>query len=741
MSQRHRLILIAILALSLLLNAFYATQTPLFETPDEMWHYALVRELATNGLVLPVQDAANPGPWMQEGGQPPLYYFLAALATSHIDTSDFEQARQVNPHADVGLIRGDGNVNLVMHDPAREALPWTGTVLAMHVARLFSALLGTLTVFTTYLLAREVFPQWPGVALGAAALNAVLPMFVFISGAVNNDNLSNLLAGLLLWQLARLLDRTQAPGVGTYIAFGLTAGAALLAKLSLGFMLPLVALGLLIVSWRARDWRPVMIGGLISGGLTILIAGWWYARNAQLYGDPTGLNVFVQIIGARAVPADLVQLWSERDSFLRSWWGLFGSMNVPLPEAYYTLLNIVGGLALLGFVAFLVAWALKRLPEDRRARGLLLALILAWPLLAFVALLRWTSVTWASQGRLMFIAIGPVSLWLAVGLMWFLGQKRRDTLVGSWTGYLLGTALLAITTVIRPAYAPPQMLAAVPGDVLAASGENDAVYEPGAADPTLYVLDAAVPVAAIQPGDDLPLVPIWNFTQPPTRRWSLFVHVIDSAGVIVAQRDRYPGNGLIATDWLIGNEAWNEWVIVPIPDGVYTPDELTIAVGLYDYTTGERMTLADGSDRLILDETVRLEPADPDSEFPNPRADNFADLMTLQGYELSARRLQPGDDLTVTLYWQGQQTMSTDYTVFVHVIDLSTWTIYAGSDAYPAAWSAPTSTWTPGKTIIDVHTLRLDPATPPGVYQIEVGVYSMPEEGVFERLHTVAPYG
>ena len=76
-----------------------------------------------------------------------------------------------------------------------------------------------------------------------------------------------------------------------------------------------------------------------------------------------------------------------------------------------------------------------------------------------------------------------------------------------------------------------------------------------------------------------------------------------------------------------------------------------------------------------------------------------------------------------------------------HVLDRETETIYGSSDSYPAEWTAPTSTWTPGERVVDPHTFTIVPGTPPGVYQIEVGVYVMPEAGVFERLPIIPSYG
>ena len=337
----------------LVLATLYSIITPIFEASDELWHYPMVKVIADTGQ-LPVQDPANVGPWRQEGSQPPLYYILAALLTAGIDTSDMEIVRRPNPHADIGLVLPDGNLNMMTH----RSEPWRGTVLAVHVIRLFSVLLGLGTILTTYLLAREIFLDSPAVRLGATALVAFLPMFLFISGSVNNDNLSNLLGGLLLLLIVRLLRQDGSPHWRSYILIGIVAGAGLLSKLNIGFMIPLVALALLIVSIRRRDWKPLVLGGLISGGLTILIAGWWYLRNQQLYGDPTGLETFLSIVGRRAVPANLAQLWAERHSFTQAYWGFFGGVNVPLPQVIYLLFNIIGGvgIAVRSFISFYIYW-------------------------------------------------------------------------------------------------------------------------------------------------------------------------------------------------------------------------------------------------------------------------------------------------------------------------------------------------------------------------------------------------
>ncbi len=213
-----------LLTLYLLLASLYSVVTPLFEASDELWHYPMVKYIADSGFTLPVQDPRNPGPMRQEGSQPPLYYLLSALLVSPLDRYDMDEVRHLNPHPDLGVLRPDGNVNIVVHDPVREGLPWRGTVLAAHVVRFFSVLLGTLTLGMTYWLALELFPGKRAVALGAAALTAFNPMFLFISGSINNDNLSTALASVLLLQIVRLVNQQTAPTFRQIIGIGVVAG-------------------------------------------------------------------------------------------------------------------------------------------------------------------------------------------------------------------------------------------------------------------------------------------------------------------------------------------------------------------------------------------------------------------------------------------------------------------------------------------------------------------------------------
>src|SRR6202022_461155 len=67
------------------------------------------------------------------------------------------------------------------------ALAGRSTFSQLALMRLASGLIGALTVLFTFMLARELAPRRPWLAVLAGLLVAYQPMYGFISGAVNND--------------------------------------------------------------------------------------------------------------------------------------------------------------------------------------------------------------------------------------------------------------------------------------------------------------------------------------------------------------------------------------------------------------------------------------------------------------------------------------------------------------------------------------------------------------------------
>jgi len=705
---------------------FYMLTIPLYEASDELWHYPMVKYMADNSLALPPQDPQNPGPWRQQGSQPPLYYMMGAVLTGGIDTSDMNFIRRVNLHSDIGIVRPDGNANMMVHRTEAEQFPWTGTVLATYMVRIMSIVLATGTVIVTYLMALRLFPDKQWLAISSAGFTAFLPMFVFISSTVSNDNLSNLTGNALVLILLTLLAKESPPHWRWHMLVGVVTGAGILAKLSIGFLIPLVAITYLILSWRFKDWRIVLVGGVISGGLTILIAGWWYWHNFQLYGDPTGLDRFLDMVGRRPVEADLTQLWNERDSFLNAFWGFFGGMNVPMDSNIYMGLNIIGGIGLLGAIAYLVLRRWRY--ESNSGTGLMMIISSGWILVTFISYLQWTAITIASQGRLVFGALSSISIWLIIGMTWWLPEKWQSRVAYGVVGIIFAVAVSAPITTIAPAYALPSQIEI--------NNEFDVIFSETDANGAIGMLNAQVTTGSVMLAEYIHMEMDLSVIEPLTRDWSIFVHLVSPDGVIIGQRDVSPGQGRLATSDLDAERTWHNTVSVFVPLNAYTPMTLDVMLGWYHLPTGARLQMDDGAELYNIGQ-VELVGRESEYGVPNPISIQFDDIIELVGYELTDLSPEVGDNIELTLYWRALREIERDYVVFANIIDPISLTKYADSNAMPANWTRPTTTWELGEIITDTHTLTVRDDSAPGIYEIEVGMYIQEDDGSFNRLKVI----
>ncbi len=223
----------------------------------------------------------------------------------------------------------------------------------------------------------------------------------------------------------------------------------------------------------------------------VLVAGWWYARNWQLYGDLLGLNAMVAVAGGRPPLRTLSDLLGEFRGFRYSFWGVLGGFNILLrPPWVYALLDLLSVAALIG----LAAWAWRAWRRRMPAPWMELLLLAAWIGVEAVALLRWTSATLASQGRLMFAALAAICLFLALGLIGWLPPRRQRVAAWGVGGLLFLLAASAPFAAIRPAYAPAPLLTAA--DVPASARRFDVDYGG-----VMRLLAFEVGKDRVQPGD------------------------------------------------------------------------------------------------------------------------------------------------------------------------------------------------------------------------------------------------
>jgi 4-amino-4-deoxy-L-arabinose transferase-like glycosyltransferase len=735
-----------LLTLFITLAGIYSVVVPPFETPDEIWHFAFIQHVAT-GQGLPVSEPETEALWRQQGVQAPGYYLAAAALTALIDQSDFPAIyERANPHRAIGQPDAPGNRNYLIHYPDQERWPWRGSIFALHLARFFSVALGAITVYAVYrTLALLLEPSW---ALLGAAFIAFIPQFVFISAAASNDNAINAMAALIVWRLVVICQRegererrdeihgvsylgeTRRTPLGReFVILGGYLGLALIAKLSALALVGLAGLTVLWVAWQRRTWRPIGEAILLIGGPLLLIAGWWYGRNWLLYGDPLAWNMWKANILLRVIPADADVILGELGSLFRSFWGLFGWMNVAYPaQIYHFFVAITLGVGL-GLVIWIlrqaVGWRLKGgTPSWRFWAG---GLLFLWLGLLIYSWLRFMEIAPAAQGRYFFPAASTLALIFVLGLRGY-GPK---TLPWGWGLVAVLAALTALTpfAIIRPFYAAPPALPREPLPALAMLGAKI---------PQVAVVAMTAPSEPLRPGVTVTLGVTWQALASLSRDYSVFIHLIDAEGFTIAQADTMPGGGLLPTSrWRPGQLIADQYTI-RVPMTAYVPNRGQWAVGLYDHRSGDRLPLLDGSDNAwrFGDVAILAPPSSFAVDLPNPTQVDFADGISLVGYKFSQRKITPGQEVTITLYWHARQPISRDYTAFVHILD-SGLTMHGGHDGAPPL---PTSAWFGYKeeVIVDAHTFVVSTEAPSGLYQLEIGFYPWPS---FERLRLLDASG
>ncbi|MGQ9501867.1 MAG: glycosyltransferase family 39 protein [Anaerolineae bacterium] len=731
---RARRILVTILALFLVMGVVYSVATPIFEASDERWHYPVVRHLVRTGQ-LPVQDPRKRADWHQEGSQPPLYYLVAAALTAWIPTDDFPAVYVPNPHAVVGDPMVVGNKNMMVHS-SQEDWPWRGTTLAVHLTRLFSVTLGAITVWLTYCTARLVWPSDGRVALLAAALTAFNPMFLFISASVNNDNLAAPLAAAAMLVLLYAVQRGQRWYDG--LRLGVLLGLGAITKLSVLALLPLTLFALLWEAWRgqhqgrAHAWRDGCLNLVLIVSLIGLIAGWWYWRNWTLYGDPTGLNRMLDIAGYREEALTLERLWYEFEGFRITYWALFGALNILVDRWIYTLLDglsIVAGVGVLFTGIRLVAWQHRRrgVNSVSPVEPSSLILLIMWVVLVLIALLRWTSQTYATQGRLMFVAISGISTLLATGLLAVVPCRLRTAVAVATGGGLCLLAILSPFVYIIPAYARPNLLRAthLPLDVRRVDWTIEGTMrlvgyqlEPTAATRTL---------PALRPFESLPLTVYWEALRPMNTNYSVFVHLLGRGRHVVGQVNTYPGLGLWPTKQLQPGDVIADTYRVPVTADADTPTLVRVHVGLYRYEEAGRPGLethnAAGERIEPWLTTIKLIPWEwPQVTPTHPMSVQLGEAIRLLGYDLAPAGHDATARYILTLYWEALGRPAADYTVFIQMWDEQRQV--AGFDSRPLDGDYPTDWWEAGERIVDPHIL--DPGSvPAGHYHLRVGMYRL----------------
>ena len=739
----------AILVVYLVLAVFYSVVTPVFEAPDELWHYMVIHDIADHRS-LPIQKTPPESVLgRQEASQPPLYYLIGALflqitGGDRREVQALGEVAELNPFGQPGDPQALENRNVVFHTPD-ERFPYSGVPREVHLLRLLSIAMGVATVLATYALALEIASGWQAnpkaVALGAAVVSAGIPQFLFISGSVNNDNLITALGSLALVLAVRLYR--EGVQVGRCTSLGLLVGAAAVTKLSGLVLLPLVLAAIFFSSARVGAGRarvgpsgglplregegdiarPAM-GFLAATGIT---AGWWYLRNVWLYGDPTGLSAMMAWVSPRTDPYSWSEVAGDIGRIWTSFWALFGWSNIAAEDYVYHLFSLLVALSALGWL--MLMWRRQPVPAHARYG---LSIILFYLGLLLTSLVRWHLLTPAPEGRLLFPGISGISTLVFLGIASLVPARFTRHLVVLVTALLLTVAATVPLRTIEPAYALPSAARVKwPPPVVR---EVHVKYRN-----FIELVAFGVDESHLQPGKTARFTFEWRRLAEVDGYYTFFAQVFDKTGQRVGGVDAPPGKGVYPVHlWPIG-EPFYEVYEITIADGAASPGLAMIIAGVYDSNSGAPITAEDekgnglGKTPVVGRTKIAAPPGNetrPDGEYVKVDV-ALADSIVLSGYSLKGDAARPGAMVSGSVYWRALRPIPKDYVVFVQIVGPQG--LVAQHDSQPDWGGYPTSLWDVGELVADAFTLSLKESVPEGEYTLIAGMYD-PASG--QRLKT-----
>lgn len=697
MMRRHNLWLALILIFYLLSASLFIITVPIFEASDEAEHFIHIHTILDTGALPIIQSreqmANQDDPilrWNNQSHHAPLYYLLSSAIISWSERSDIADYLHSN---ELIFLRNtvEDNPNKWLHS---YQAPTSDTHIAVYLLRVVNMLVGMGSLLIVYLSAKQISDN-PLLARLSMLLVASIPTFIVVNTSVTNDALVIFLYSAGIYWILKALRKQdfslQDIGIISLILSGIA-----LTKLTGVTLFGVIYLGLFIGVFRQYwTWKKVAKVLVITGIGAMILAGWWYLRNLNIYGDLLAIDATASIWG-RETPLTFAMFPNELLRIGKSFWMLVGYLHYPVyaPDAFYIYASII---TILGFIGLAI-----------RVRHLDMNLLIVIFFACFVVvamLLYGTLSVDISYGRLLLPAISAFAPILVVG---WLQIFRRFALMLILP--LIATTLLIPVLVIPNAYPSLERIDTIPDSAIPVN------WQAG----SLEILAIDVPTGVINTDDSIlvdlyfrgnhPDNPALTITAVDTIRVDRFDHV-----------EIYPGMANMRT--LPEGQIFRSSIRldIPEPSEVRAPRMVNILVEWVDLVSNEALIFDSSLSLLEVPSVTFTDTRYQARELGNPLTVNFGNEITLEGYALPNSAIA-GETISLSFVWNADQDLATDneaiLTIQLYDVDGN---FIAQEDG--ALWWYPTTVWAQNTPFEDTRTLQLPDDLDAGDYEIRIGWY------------------
>jgi hypothetical protein len=125
-----------------------------------------------------------------------------------------------------------------------------------------------------------------------------------------------------------------------------------------------------------------------------------------------------------------------------------------------------------------------------------------------------------------------------------------------------------------------------------------------------YVIDQTIGlnhvVVSTSAPDDMVVTLVWQSLQPATYDATVFVHLLDANGDLLAQVDRQPLDGQFPTSYWLPGQVVTDTIRLSLLNDHYD-GPMTLAVGMYTWPSLARLSVMDSQGTLQPDNVITID--------------------------------------------------------------------------------------------------------------------------------------
>lgn len=350
------------------------------------------------------------------------------------------------------------------------------TAVELYALRVSSVFLSILVVIVAFWTTKELFPENRLVLFAIPAFVVFLPAHTFMTSAVNNDHLAEVLVtfALSLWVVTFKRGFSRWRVVGIIVAIAL----ALWAKRTALFAIPLCAVGVGIYLWgraisRTFSWRKVLaILPLTAVMVTIMALSLreWSRTTADVNRIGSGLEWllhFYLFLPSERFPFSLQQDYFGSEALaayryygvtlFETFWARFGWYNIRVDTTLYGLLALASLLAFTGLCLSLVRTLRGQSQSTSwQTRALVFyttAVLFAVGIAVAARIRYWDLGSFgAPHGRYLYPVIVPIATLFVSGLKALVPVRYSRLWLTGWLGGLAVLDLVSLMRYVIPFY-------------------------------------------------------------------------------------------------------------------------------------------------------------------------------------------------------------------------------------------------------------------------------------------------